>query len=103
MTDTTGGENQNRPPVTDRHLPPAEPEREGPLGSITGVDRAALGIDADPVEASPNAVVDASETRVPGPEYGDSPADARKPWETTLASKSDMAEIGGEPDPEGKV
>lgn len=103
MSDTNQGEQANRPPITDRHMPPAEPQRDGPLGTITGVDRAALGVDAEPVSASPNAQVDATETHLPGPEFGDWPATAEKPWETSLATRDDEAGIGAEPDPEGEV
>lgn len=103
MTDAKPEENATRPPVIDRHLPPAEPKRDGPLGTITGVDRAALGLDAEPVGASPSAHVDPSQTRVPGPEFGDGPATAEKPWQTTLATENDEAGIGAEPDPEGEV
>jgi hypothetical protein len=103
MTDANPDEKANRPPITDRHLPPAEPERDGPMGSITGVDRAALGLDAQPVEAPPSAEVDAAQTRVPGPAFGDWPATAEKPWQTSMATENDEAGIGSEPDAEGEI
>ncbi len=105
MTDTDADRdaNDNRPPVIDHHEPPAEPKRSGPLGSIAGADRAGLGLDGVPETAPPGAQVDPSETNVPGPDFGDFPATAKKPWETTLATKSDDAELGAEPDPEGEI
>lgn len=96
-------ENMNRPPVTDRHLPPAKPQREGPMGTMTGVDRAALGVEAEPTEAAPNAQVEGAQTRIPGPKFGDWPATAEKPWQTSMATENDEAGIGAEPDAEGEV
>ncbi|HET8570396.1 MAG TPA: hypothetical protein VFN14_00715 [Candidatus Limnocylindria bacterium] len=93
----------NRPPVIDRHQPPAKPQRTGPMGSIEGADRAGLGIDAEPEPAPVAAQVDPSKTHVPGPAWGDLPATDRKPWQTTLATKSDDAGIGAKPDPEGEI
>ena len=93
----------DRPPVIDRHEPPAEPRRTGPLGSIEGADRAALGLDAQPQEASAAAQVDPSESHVPGPAWGTRPATDEKPWQTSLATESDDSGIGAEPDPEGEI
>lgn len=105
MTDTDADRDANdgRPPVIDRHEPPAEPKLTGPLGSIAGADRAGLGLDGGPDSAPSGAQVDPSEADVPGPEYGDFPATAEKPWGTTLATKSDDAGAGAGPDPEGEV
>jgi hypothetical protein len=97
MTDT------DPPPVIDRHEPPAEPRRTGPLGSIEGADQAALGLSGEAESAPPGAAVDASETDLPGTDFGDFPATDAKPWQTTLASKSDHADMGSEPDPEGEI
>jgi hypothetical protein len=93
----------NRPPVIDRHQPPAEPQRTGPMGSIEGADRAGLGLDAEPEPAPRAAQVDPTEAHVPGPVWGDLPATDRKPWQTSVATKSDDAGIGAEPDPEGEI
>jgi hypothetical protein len=103
MSDPKSDEQEKRPPVIDHHLPPAEPKRDGPLGSLEGADRAALGLDPAPQPASPAAQVDPSETALPGPKFGDQPATAAKPWYTSLAAESDEAEIGAEPDPEGEI
>jgi hypothetical protein len=103
MTDTDPGVNPNRPPIIDRHLPPAEPKRDGPLGSIDGADRAALGLDPGPASAPPGAQVDSSATHLPGPKFGDRPATEDKPWTTSFATESDEAGIGADPDPEGQI
>lgn len=103
MTDSDTGPETNRPRVIDNHEPPAEPKRSGPLGSIEGADRAALGLDAEADSAPPGAQVDPTEADLPGPKFGDFPASDEKPWETTLATKSDDAGIGAEPDPEGEI
>lgn len=105
MTDADADTERRLPPprVIDREMPPADPQRGGPLASVTGADRAALGLDPEPGLAPPGAEVDASETSVPGPKFGDWPAAAEKPWETSLATKSDDAGIGAEPDAEGKI
>ena len=103
VTDADRDSNDGRPPVIDRHEPPAEPKLTGPLGSIAGADRAGLGLVGEPESAPAGAQVDPSEADVPGPDFGDFPATADKPWETTLATKSDNAGVGAEPDPEGEV
>ncbi len=104
MSDTDAKPETDRPPVIDRHQPPVDPKRTGPLGSIEGADHAALGLDAEPASAPPGAQVDPSEAAaLPGPAFGDAPNTARKPWETSLATKSDDAGIGAEPDPEGEI
>ncbi len=92
----------DRPPTIDRHEPPAVPDREGPMGAIRGADRSALGIDAEVHAAPASAEVDATETSVPGPRWGEVPATDAKPWMTSMAAQSDDAEIGAEPDPEGE-
>jgi hypothetical protein len=102
-TDTDRDDGDGRPPVIDRHVPPAEPKRTGPMGSIAGADRAGLGLDAEPETAPSGAQVDPSESELPGPDFGTFPTTAEKPWETTLATKSDDAGIGAEPDPEGEA
>jgi hypothetical protein len=73
------------------------------MGTSTGVDRAALGLDAEPIEASAAAQVDPTRTEVPGPKFGDWAATAEKPWQTSMATENDDAGIGSEPDPEGEV
>ncbi len=100
---TTARPEGDRPPIIDRHLPPAEPKRDGPLDSIEGADRAGLGLTPEPASAPPGAHVDGSRTQVPGPRFGDTPADAEKPWETSLATKNDHTGIGAEPDAEGEL
>lgn len=106
MTDTDADRRDDRedasPPVIDRHLPPAEPQTDGPLGSIRGADAAGLGLDVRTNPAPAAAAVDPSDTRVPGAHFGDHPATAEKPWQTTLATNSDKAEMGAAPDPAGE-
>lgn len=105
MTDTDADRDDHHdapPPVIDRQLPPAEPQTDGPLGSIRGADAAGLGLDARTSPAPAAAAVDSSDARVPGAGFGDDPPTASKPWETTLATNSDNAEIGAEPDPAGE-
>jgi hypothetical protein len=103
MTQDNRGENANRPRIIDRHLPPAEPKRGGPLGIIEGTDSAALGLDPQPASAPPGAKVDSSMTQMPGPKFGDHPATEDKPWATSFGTESDEAGIGAEPDPEGQI
>lgn len=105
MTDTDADPRDDQaasPPVIDRHLPPAEPKTDGPLGSIRGADLAGLGLDAPTNPAPAAAAVDPSDRLVPGADFGDHPPTAHKPWETTLATNSDNAEMGAEPDAAGE-
>ncbi len=103
MTDTDANRDLDKPRVIDNHEPPADPKRTGPMGSIAGADRAALGVDARAESAPEGAQVDPTETDIPGPHFADHPATAEKPWETSFATKSDDAGIGAEADPAGEV
>ena len=83
------------PPVGE----PAEPEREGPMGTITGVDGAALG--TEPVQRldAPHAEVDPTDAPVPSPERV--PPDTERPWMTSLAARgADAGVHGGVLDPD---
>ncbi len=106
MTDTDADPRDDQqdasPPVIDRQLPPAEPKTDGPLGSIRGADAAGLGLDAVTNPAPAAAAVDPGERLVPGADFGDHPPTADKPWETSLATISDDAEMGARPDPAGE-
>ena len=66
------------------------------LGTIEGVDDAALGIDAEPAGAPPGAQVDATDTRVPGATK-EGPAQGVKPWSTSLAFDDDQAGVANDP------
>jgi hypothetical protein len=103
MTDSHPDGNPNRPPMIDRHLPPAEPKREGPMGSIEGADSAALGLEPEPLSAPSGAHVDPTMRQVPGAKFGEDAPTTAKPWATSLATENDDAGIGAKPDPAGEV
>jgi len=67
------------------------------LDGIEGVEEGALGMGPPPEPAPESAEVVDAVNRVPGPDFGDHPATADKPWFTSLAAESDQAGVANDP------
>ena len=67
------------------------------LGSIEGADSAALGLTGTPESAPAGAEVEDAEHLVPGATWDDTRATEAKPWQTTLAARSEQAGVANDP------
>lgn len=67
------------------------------LDPIEGVGEGALGMGPPPESAPEAAEVVDEVNSVPGPDFGDHPATADKPWFTSLAAESDQAGVANDP------
>ena len=67
------------------------------LGAIEGADSASLGLTPKPEAAPEAAEVDGSQHLVPGANWDDTRPDEPKPWQTTLAARSDQAGVANDP------